>query len=241
MTPDKDNLIRKILKLFALGSASSGTTEAEMMAAITQAKVMMARHDISEAAIQQAANEANAKAKTKIEYNINSYTAYTRKMKSLARYDEVVAVCVERLTSTKALVTRTSTANGNYVSIKFVGTEMDANVASALFMIFLPAVRARARAVFGSAKWDKQHTSYAIGFATRMAQRASEMADGLTPEEKTSTALTIRTKADAIGVFLGKSVVMSGFKRRDQSPDAIAWGMGYHDGANFNLGKRGIT
>jgi len=235
----KDKLIGKILKLFSLGAKGSGTNEAEMMSAITQAKVMMARHDISEAEIRDAADRANEKADTKVEYDIGSYTAYTRKMKSLARYDEVVAVCVGHLTSTNPILTRYSTARGPYVSMKFVGTEMDVAVAAKLFMIFLQSVRARAREQFGSDKWSRAHTSYAIGFATRMNDRAMRMAEELTPQEQTSTALIVQSKTSAIARWMADQEVSQGTRRKSKL-DTGAFTLGYIHGEKFNLGKTGL-
>lgn len=235
----KEKLINKILKLFSLGSRGSGTTEAEMMAAITQAKILMARHDISESEVQLAGHAANEKNKTTINYDIGSYTAYTRKMKSFARYDEVVAVCVGHLTSTKPILTRQRTMSGDYVSMRFIGTEMDVAVAAKLFMIFLQSVRSRTRQQYGSATWGREHTSYAIGFASRMETRAREMAADLTPKEQQSTALILRTKESAIAEWLQQQEVTEG-KRRRSKLDDDAFSRGFIHGGSFNLGRSGL-
>lgn len=235
----KEKLLNKILKLFRLGSKGSGTTEAEMMAAITQAKTLMARHDISESEVQFAADELNEKSETKIHYDINSYTAYTRKMKSLARYDEIVAVCVGALTSTKPMLTRYNTIRGPYVSMKFVGTEMDVAVASKLFMIFLQSVRARTRDQYGRDNWGRSHTSYAIGFATRMNDRAQQMAADLTPKEQQSTALIVQSKESAIAQWMQQQEIVEG-KRRQSKRDDAAFHRGYIHGGSFNLGRSGL-
>lgn len=235
----KDKLIGKILKLFGLGAKGSGTTEAEMMSAITQAKVLMARHDISESEIREAGDRANEKADVKVEYDINAYTAYTRKMKSLARYDEVVAVCVGHLTSTHPILTRYTTARGPYVSMRFVGTEMDVAVAAKLFMIFLQSVRSRAREQYGSDKWSKSHTSYAIGFATRMNDRAVQMAADLTPKEQTSTALIVQSKTTAIAQWMQHHKLVD-YNRRKSKKDNVAFARGYIHGGAFNLGRSGL-
>lgn len=232
----KDKLIAKILKLFNLGANSSGTTEAEMMAAITQAKVLMARHDISESEVKLAGEARNAAIGASVNYDISSYTAYTRKMKSFARYDEIVAICVGALTSTKPILYRQTTLSGAYVSMKFIGTEMDTAVAAKLFMVFLESVRARSRQQYGKDRWGKEHTSYAIGFASRMANRAEQMAADLTPKEQQSTALTIRSKQDAIAQWLGET---KPDKRRKTKQHDEAFFRGYIDGEHFNLGRTG--
>lgn len=235
----KEKLIGKILALFKLGGHGSGTSEAEMMSAITKAKVLMARHDISESEIREAGDRANAAANTKINYDIGSYTAYTRKMKNFARYDEIVAMCVGHLTSTRPILTHHSTINGHYVSMKFIGTEMDVAVAAKLFMIFLQSVRARTRAVYGSDKWDKSHTSYAIGFASRMDARAQQMAADLTPKEQQSTALIVISKTDAIAKWMDDQEIGSAKSRRRGVSDAD-YLRGYADGGSFNLGRNGL-
>ncbi len=233
----KEKLIAKILKLFNLGSSSSGTTEAEMMAAITQAKTLMARHDISESEVQTAGDAVNKASGATVNYDIGSYTAYTRKMRSFARYDEIVAICVGLLTTTRPILSRMTTLKGSYVSMKFIGTEMDVAVAAKLFLIFLQSVRARSRRQYGSITWGKEHTSYAIGFATRMAARAQEMAADLTPQEQQSTALTIRSKQDAIAAFIGETTTD---KRRQPKVDNSAFSLGYAHGGDFNLGRTGL-
>jgi len=236
----KDKLIGKILKLFSLGANSSGTTEAEMMAAITQAKVLMARHDISESEVAAAGDRANAAANTSVQYDINAYTAYTRKMKNFARYDEIVAICVSHLTSTLPILTRHATISGNYVSMRFVGTEMDVAVAAKLFMIFLQSVRYRARQEYGSGAWDKRHTSYAIGFASRMQARAQQMAAELTPKEKASTALILHTKETAIAKWMNEQMALTPGKERKSKLNSEAYQRGFNHGGSFNLGRNGL-
>jgi hypothetical protein len=238
--PSASRLIDRIVKLFKLGSRSANTTEAETLAAITKAKQLMAEHAIAEHDVQQALN-AEADRNKRARIDVTRRTAYTRKMTSLARYDEIVALCVQTLTSTRALLRQTHTLNGRYVSMDFIGEEVDSILASELFMIFLPEVRRAARQMFGSARWTLQHTSYAIGYATRMLDRARAMVSTLTPTQQSTMALVVQNKESAIQAYMNalelKKITKSDAKRR---VDNTAFHQGYRDGASFNLTTRAV-
>jgi hypothetical protein len=233
------NIVERILKLFRLGSTSANTTEAETLAAITKAKELMAKHDIDAYTVQTAL-DASTQTAGRQRIRVDQYTAYTRKIRNLARYDGIVAMCVGKLTQTEPLISNRRTLNGWYTSLLFVGTEADASVAQALFTIFLPEVRRAARKVYGSTLWDKQHTSYAIGYAVRMLDRAKTMVTTLTPEESQTMALIVQDKSSAISAYMKAEVIHTTPKDKKMKIDPWAYAQGYRDGDGINLDKQGV-
>lgn len=239
-------LIRKITALFRLAEhkaqpGQQGTSEAEVLAAVTKAKELMIRHAISEAMVQEAI-DVDADRQHEPRWTINTHAAYSRKMKNLAYYDEIVSWCVGVLTGTEPLMYRSRGYDGKwYVQLRFVGAEGDVQVAAELFMIFLQALRDRTAGKMGRGKnvWGRLHTSYAIGFAQRMLDRAREEMRSLTREEAATMALVVRTKEDAIAVWKKEQAIGKG-KARRISLDGMAHHQGYVDGADFSLSKQVI-
>jgi hypothetical protein len=242
---DNTKLVERIVKLFQKGNYRAGdgqtdTTEAEMMLAISKAKELMAKHAISVAEVQAALDLASGKAH-RPRIDINIFTAYTRKIRNLARYDELVAIAVGHLTQTRPLVYQTHTADGWYTTMKFVGEEGDVQVAAALFMIFLPIVRKRASAEYGRGKntWSIKHTSYAIGFASRMVARALQQAANMTPAEQKALVLVTGDKQSAIQAWMDANDV--GKSKRKASPlDADSYHTGYAHGGSIDLSTKGF-
>lgn len=242
-------ILDRILKLFALGGANSHTSEAEMLAAVTKARQLMIQHKVSEAEVQ-AALDAKTKTHAAPKVDISEHTAYTRKIRSLARYDSILAVAVATLTDTEAMLRYLKAWNGNYCSMSFVGQPADVAVASAVFMIWLPEIRRRARNVYGSAAWNKLHTSYAVGYATRVLDRARE-AQPLPSEAQTYALVLSRTK-EAIGAYIEKQKTESALRQQEQGlksqvpksrePQIVpgAFNRGYVDGEAFALDTKGL-
>lgn len=235
-----EKLLKRIVGLFRLGDKKSGTTEAEMLAAITKAKQLMMQYSINPDDVQRAMDAQTDKEK-KPHYDINRYSSYTRKIHRLAVYDELVASCVGTLTTTNPVIRyRRNILNEVWVSVEFVGTEVDIRVADALFMVLLKSVRARARDEYGGGNtWNKKHTSYATGFAHRMCNRAQEMVQA-TPTEVETMALVVRGKSDAISTYIAKNYELTKSKERKSQFDAQAYMRGWIHGGNISLDKRGL-
>jgi ubiquitin len=227
----KDKILDRVVKLFKLGSADANTTEAEMMLAISRAKEMMARHNLSMA-------EAETKLGTpehvsQLRDRVKEYTAYTRKISDFAYYDYNVASCVMTLTGTRAIVSIGKQQWNGLSTMRFIGMEEDVGIAAEIFIIFLEAVRRAARSTYGSG-WSARHTAYAIGFSSRMARRAQEVGNQLSREEATTMALVVQGKSQAIDDYLrNKGVGQS--TRKPKIADGEAYARGYTDGANMNL------
>jgi hypothetical protein len=186
--------------------------------------------------VEVAAEAGNGKGK--INFTIVDQVAYTRKLSNFAPYDHCVAMCVERLTNTRAVIWKSHRGGAVYCSMKFVGEQTDAQLASELHLIILDGVRKAARQQYGSG-WSNAHTSYAIGFGQRLADRAKDMQDvPLTPAEQTTMALVIRGKDEAINQWLADTGVREGKRRRGGAIDPWAYNMGYQDGARYNLTTR---
>jgi hypothetical protein len=234
--------IDRILKLFALGGEDANTTEAETLAAVTKAREMMARHQISMAEIELAKGAATAQA---IQVKIDQYHAYTRKGGTLAQYDLTVAEAVGILCDCRFFLRTTVSRNyrtdktDKHISVVFMGEEQDVALASELFMIWLQAVRKAARQKYGSGKnlWTPQHTAYAVGFGVRMIQRAKDQVRTLTAEQQKTWALVLRSKAQALNAAWDKLNIRNEKNRRKEL-DVQAYSEGYVDGGKFNMSTK---
>lgn len=226
-------ILDTILKLFRLGETGRGASEAEMLSAVTKARQLMVKHRVSQDDVQHALNAQSARDR-KLHVDINAYTAYTRKMKSLARYDGITALAIGALTETEPVLSNMVANGAWYVSMTFVGEPASTALASQLFMIWLPEVRRAARAVYGSAKWDKTHTSYAIGYATRIYDRAKAAVATPDAADATGMALVINATRDAIAVYKQEKGITKA-KSRNIMLDGTAYRQGYNDGEAFKM------
>lgn len=229
---DRGKVLERIIKLLRLGSADANTTEHEMMAAITSAKRLMAQYNIHLADVEAASGHAAAD----VQFAIHRRVAYTRKMHTLAAYDYNVALAVEALTQTRALITRVHRGGAVYVSMQFVGTETDAYLASELFMVLLTEVRRAARQTMGTG-WSSRHTSYALGFSARLIDRARAQVEDLTPREAATYALVVQSKTDRIEQWMEQENTKTE-KRRRVTVSHEDYAHGYRDGAHLSLTTR---
>lgn len=237
-----DRLLKKIVGLFKLGASGSNSNEAEMMSAITKARELMARHAISEGQVQ-AAMDASTASRQGPRIVVNIYTAYTRKISNLARYDEIIAAAVGYLTQTQPLIYRNRDSQRNtYTTLKFVGEQTDIQIASALFIIFLQTTRREASAAMGRGKnmWGKKHTSYAMGFAARVCERARAKVAVFTAQETTALVRIEQDKFSAITLWMAEQTGMKESKRREPALDGAAFAKGYIAGEKLDLGTKGL-
>lgn len=237
---DKNKIIDRIVKLFRLGGqggiASNGT-EAEMMAAVTKARQLMTEHNISMADIHGVTDKASA---DRVEYEINNTTAYTRKIRDLARYDQLIGVAVAKMFDVRVLY-YSGRHNHGYSSVRFLGEVTDAAIAVEVFHLMLTHVRKETRRIYGGGNtWSIQHTSYAEGYAHRLAIRAEEAAKANQPE---SVALVLYSKTSAIQRYYQENVTTADTSKdragKKKDRDLLAYNRGYRDGAayNMNFGK----
>lgn len=237
MTDDakREKLIRQVTKLFSL--AQGRGTEEEMMSALTKAKELMVHHGIEQYELDAFAAASNQKS---IDFHVGDVIVYTRKIRNLAVYDELVASCVGHLTTTRPVIYRIrNVRDERYCQVRFIGTDVDRTVAGELFMIFLRSVRARARKMYGSSRWTQSHTDYAVGFAARMADRAQQMVTTLSSEQRQTMALMVRGKETAIEAY-GKEIGLKESERNMNIKDPYAYASGWIDGGAFNLSKTGL-
>jgi len=228
---NKDKILDRIVKLFRLGSADANTTEAEMMLAISRAKEMMARHNLSMAEVES--KLGTPEHVSQLRDRVKEYTAYTRKISDFAYYDYNVASCVMTLTGTRAIVSSGKNRWDGLSTMQFIGMEEDVAIAAEIFIIFLEAVRRAARSTYGSG-WSSRHTAYAIGFSSRMARRAQEAGNQLSREEASTMALIVLDKDTAIDQYLQQKGTKPS-TRKPRIADGDAFARGYADGANMNL------
>lgn len=233
---DKNKIIDRIVKLFRLGGqggmASNGT-EAEMMAAVTKARQLMTEHNISMADIHGVTDKASA---DRVEYEIKNTNAYTRKIRDLARYDQLIGVAVAKMFDVRVLY-YSGKHNHGYSSVRFLGEITDAAIAVEVFHIMLTHVRKETRRIYGGGNsWGIQHTSYAEGYAHRLAARAEEAAKAAAPE---SVALVLYSKAAAIARYHAEHVTVADTskdrKAKKKDRDLVAYNRGYRDGGAYNM------
>lgn len=227
---DRERIVDRIIKLFRLGTADRNNSEAEVEAAVTKARILMAEHDIQMADIEMKTSESAA---DRIGVIIQEHTAYTRKIANLAPYDFSVADAVATLTSTRVLSYR----GRGYTRLVFIGTTLDTAVASELFLVLLQTVRRLARQTYGSRTWDTRHTSFALGCGSRLIVRARDAVRTMTPIQQECTALIVRDKMSAITQYIDKKQCTDAKPRRTQL-DGDAYRLGYEAGRGVSLGTR---
>jgi hypothetical protein len=232
---DRTKLIDKIVKILRLGDASSGTTEGEMLLAVQRARELMATHSIELAEVEAAKGED---LRTVLEERMTRGAAYTRRGSTLAIYDNILAVTVGALTDTEAFVARQSVPEAGrwtrLVSIAFFGTEEDVAVATTVFVPWLEQLRRRAREQMGTG-WSSRHTNYAVGFATRLRERAQTVVE-LTPELQTKWGLVVAAKSQARERFRSE-LKKARVRTIEGGP---AYQAGYRDGDDFSLDTTGL-
>lgn len=232
---DKERIIDKIVKLFKLGHADANTTEAEMMAAITRARTLMAQHQISMAEVEMSKGKSTADA---MQWKLEHYNAYTRRGSNLAPYDQHLAAAVGTLTQTRPYL---SHRTAGYVSMVFFGDEGDVQLAGQIFLIWLQDIRRMARDRYGRGRgqdWSAQHTAYAVGVADRLQSRARELVRGLSPAQEQTWALVVQSKSTAIASAWNQ--MKFGKVRRGRSVDPDAYHQGLVDGQSFNMNTKVI-
>lgn len=237
METKRKNLVDKIVKLFRLGEhvatdGQKGTTEAEMLLAVTKARQMMIDHAVSMAEIEAA---KGGDISQRIDDRIRSYGTYVRVGK-LAEYDWQVAHAVGVLTDTRVFrqtgMALSKKGFSGTTGVLFVGDEDDVAVANELFMIWLKDVRRLTRVAYGGGNtWGIKHTSYAVGLAFRLKERAGEIVS------RGTVALVLRAKSDAIDRWTEKNAGPPPEEKKKRNPkiDNDAFSRGYRDGGAFDL------
>ena len=233
MDSDKARVIDRIIKLFNLGDEHRNNNEAEVMAAVTRAKQLMAEHNIAMAEVAQATDATKAE---QIRVAVEEHDAYTIKGGRFATYDNYIAFAVDEICGTKNFLRRTRDYSGQYISRRFVGDAMDAAVAAKLFMILLTDMRKAARRRFGSG-WSLTHTSYCDGYSSRVWERSRQELQ-LTAAQTTSVALVLRRKEEAIDHYFAEIGVRPGRRSRGHRRDGYAMAVGRADGNTVDLGAK---
>tara|TARA_R110002020_G_scaffold2230_3_gene10387 strand:+ start:4060 stop:4752 length:693 start_codon:yes stop_codon:yes gene_type:complete len=220
----KAKLINKIVKLFRLGDANrSHTTEGELLAAMTKARELMAKHNISMVEVEGRLDESKV---NELRIKVSEHKAYTRKGK-FARYDHPIMNAVATLTDTRVYMK----SSGEYQSCMFVGDETDAHIAGELYGIMLSSLRKFTRQACGKG-WSRYHTDYALGFGVRVSDRAKTEALK-SKESSQSVALVVTKKNEALTKYMDTlGLVQAKTRDRRMSQE---YNRGYQDGSKMNL------
>lgn len=248
MDDKRKKLIDRIVKLFHLSDhkasgGQQGTTEAEMMLAVTKARQLMAEHAISMADVELHRGHDVAAA---MDARIRDVPVFTRAGRRLADYDWCVAGAVASLTDTQVFERRgfgtlgksSKRPQGGWgpiISVLFVGDENDVALAGELFMLWLRDVRRLARDAYGGGNsWGKLHTSYAVGVAVRLQRRAEEMVH-LSAADQQTWGLIVSNKKSAIERWKHQHVNPDHKQARKSNLDSEAFHRGYWDGDKINM------
>jgi hypothetical protein len=227
-TEKRDKLVSKVVKLFRLGDAArSNTTEGELLSAISKAKELMAVHNIAMVEVEGRLDETKV---NELRIKIKEHSAYTRKGK-FARYDHPIMRAVSVLTDTDIYLSN----KGGYQSAMFVGEETDAHVAGELYTVLLPSLRRYTRQACGKG-WSTNHSDYAMGFGTRVEERAKQQVQ-LNKQQQHSMALVRTRKKDALSQFMNRLQLTPAHKRRRQTYNEH-YNKGYTDGTRMNFGHK---
>jgi hypothetical protein len=195
----RTKLNKRLIQLYHMAThAGSNPHEAEL--AMTRMRKMMAEHDLAMADVEQLATGTVA---AKV-IEIVDVLAYRRKG-LLARYDSVIARAVAVLTSTHAYLNTNRLGSQTWQSMKFVGTPADAELAAQLFHVFLRSARQYARIQYGP-KWAQPHSSFVVGFGTRLEERARDWKSVVEPARQQTYALVLVSKESAIRSFLDTNI-----------------------------------
>lgn len=232
---DKKTLVEKVLKLFSLGDASRNPNEAEVNAAITRARELMTEHAISDADLLA---YGTAKAK-KVAILVKDEVAYTLKRGSFAAYDTGIARTVDAICDTHNYVVDSHTPSGKFISRRFFGAEADVAVAVALFNRLMDTMKNMAKVQYGT-RWSTPHSSYCLGLAVRLMNRARELyaktETMLETTGHTGTALMLRDKRAVVDEH-AKKLGLKTTKPRSQKVDAGAWDRGTQAADSIDLGN----
>lgn len=238
MDPARKKLIDRIVKLFKLGEEGRNNSEAEMMLAVSKARQLMAEHAIS---ITDIADLKGDTAAQRADARIRDVPVFTRAGRTLADYDWWVAAAVATLTDTECLKRLSGGLNkrGNpssLISVLFVGDEDDVALAGELFHLWLTDVRRMARQKYGGGNaWSLSHTSYAVGVAKRLGDRARTMVQLATADQQV-WGLVVSSKRSAITRWKERAQVNTDpGRQRKRQWDADAYFSGYRDGESVSM------
>ena len=224
-----ENISERIIKLYNMAThENSNPHEAEL--AMTRMRKLMAEHDLAMADVEQAAT-GRTKAPT---FDIVTLTAYTRKG-LLARYDHAIARAVEVLTSTTCFLGNYRQGSGRWQSMKFVGTQADAELACQLFHVFLRSARMYARMNYGP-KWGVSHSSFVFGFGARLKERAADWKSVVEPTRQDQYAMILVGKKDAIDRHIRETANVGDKKYKALQMDGSAYMMGQAHANRTDLG-----
>lgn len=239
-TSDRDKIMDRLKKLFALADPSRGATENEVFVALKRAKELMARHNLSMAQVTKEIKED----KTAPKISIIEGEAHTRKGNiSLKKYEQWLAHVIDELCDTKHLyyTVRAVAQRFQKCRLVFVGEQTDCAVAAQMWNIFRTTIHKHARAYCGKG-FTPSHRSYCEGFVARLYKRSRELKPkdlGLTKEEGKSVALVVVNKRDALQQWWDSQQFKSKRKSNAQSGkmDYDAYDKGYEDGGRMDLGR----
>jgi hypothetical protein len=228
----KARIVRRIAALFKLGG--NNASEAEVLAAVGKAKVLMVEHSVSMHDIDTHAGKEQAK---RIRVTVEENPGYTRKG-NFAKYDHPIMQATRHICTCQVYIrTLGYRDSGMQQQVVFYGEAVDAAVAGELYLIMLKSLRRFTREVMGKG-WSKRHTDYALGFGIRVAERAREQARVSDPRVAKTAALVLVSKTDAIAQY--RAALRLGRARqvnRPLGPDGL---QGYADGHRMSLGRSGL-
>ena len=227
MNEVQQKVVDRVLKLFKLGDRSRNGSEVETLAAVTKARELMTQYGLSMADVS--ASEAPSTSHS-LHVNVNAKSSYRIKGRRFALYDDILGSAVDLICQTRQILWQSS---DGYVTRFFVGEEVDAAVASAMFVLMLDEMRRAARRTLGPG-WSYSHTSYCIAYSSRVAERARERVE-ISAVHAEKMALVVYSKQTAIATYLNELDITPSKTRSVKRFDSWAAWMGRQKGDLVDL------
>lgn len=237
MSGERESIVSKIVKLFALADPSRGGSEHEVALAMAKAKELMAQHGIYLSDVQ-AHGTKEQKAEAAKEDVKSKNQAYERKGRTTLRtWESHLASAVNVICETGSFITAWAGGTKS-VRLIFYGTQTDVAVASALYKILHETARRWAKDTLGGS-YGPDHRNYCEGFAYRIWERAHEPVR-LSSGQTQQYALVRQTKQQMLASFREELGLVakrkSGGGHGAYNPEARA--AGYRDGGRVDLGVK---
>lgn len=215
---EKGRIIERIGKLFALADASRNPSESEVFEALSQARTLMAKYEISENDLM--VREDGKKSDSR--WNFAREIVPTKNAKNVKEWEFLLADAIGRITHTIALKYSRLCEHGNYLT--FEGEEVDCGIAVALFQILSKQALRFSEELFIT---KIERRSYLEGFAIGVGQQAKQKVKSLSDVQSRQFALVSTEKEEWIREKVGKTKE-SKYKSRPSDP--LAQYIGIKDG-----------
>lgn len=196
---NRDDILKRVQSLFALAD-NHAATQGEVMAALSQAKKIMARYNLDMMEID-AAKAQSDKSSARWIYEEVEATLPNAKRETHKGYESTLVSAVKVLTGVQAYWTKAPYTDRNKrtqyrVKLVFAGDTVDIHVAKALFEALAATMFQIVYGRYGRTPWTRYHRSFCDGYAHEIWMRANSEQESLSLEEKNCYAIVLANKED---------------------------------------------